>query len=115
MSERPETILQKAVALILDAEMAEGKLVWWHTKNAEKMRPHQAKFWEQMGRKAGVPDVIIVQDGKWYLIELKAQSGSLTPKQKLMHTKLKNHQILVAVCRSVQEVINYLTKHGVLK
>jgi hypothetical protein len=57
---------------------------------------------------AGLPDIWIAHQGRVRCIELKAMSGRLSDSQKWLHPKLEAAGIPVAVCRSLDEVLEHL-------
>jgi hypothetical protein len=56
-----------------------------------------------MGMKAGVPDILIVHDGRAYFCELKSAKGVLSDAQKATHEALRAAKCPVAVVRSLDE------------
>ncbi len=65
-----------------------------------------------MGLKAGVPDLIIVHDGRAFWLELKAGT-SLSAVQREIHASLDAAGSKVATCRSLDDVIAALTSWGI--
>jgi len=71
-------------------------------------------FARSMGMISGLPDISIAQNGKLYFIELKTETGKLSKNQINFHKILDNNNIPVAVCRSLDNVVQVLTAWGVL-
>lgn len=67
---------------------------------------------KRRGCLAGWPDIEILWNGRPYLIELKVPGGSLSPVQRDMHERIERAGVSVAVCRSVDGVLNYLSTCG---
>ncbi|MBS1029227.1 VRR-NUC domain-containing protein [Gluconobacter albidus] len=68
---------------------------------------------KRRGCLAGWPDIQIIWNSRTYLIELKAPGGgSLSSVQKDMHERIERAGGSVAVCRSVDGVLNYLSACG---
>ena len=61
-----------------------------------------------MGLKAGWPDILILFAERAYWIELKTKAGRLSPEQIEAHDYLRCARCKVAVCRSVDEVMEQL-------
>lgn len=58
---------------------------------------------------AGVPDrIVFLPTGRIYLAELKAPDGRLRPDQKIMHKRLAERGVPVAVLSSKEEVDEWL-------
>lgn len=57
-----------------------------------------------MGLKAGLPDLIIIHEGKLFGIELKAPKKYPSPEQRAVHKELRNAGCEVFIARSVMEV-----------
>jgi len=65
------------------------------------------------GLKQGMPDMLVFFAGRCLGIELKSWRGKLTLVQVEMHTKLEKAGIFVAVCSSLDEVLDFLRDHGI--
>lgn len=61
------------------------------------------------GTLSGMPDIGIIYRGRIILIELKTAIGAVRPKQKFIHDRLKCSGATVTVCRSLTEVVDFLT------
>lgn len=76
------------------------------------LRSGGLKFLKQ-GRASnpGYPDLLIFLGcGRHVWVELKAKNGTLTEQQKITISKLRGNFDRVAVCRTVQEVIDFVTE-----
>ena len=62
---------------------------------------------------AGIPDLIICLNGLFYAIELKVGSNKPTPIQEVVIRKIQNAGGRAAVCRSLDEVKEFLEKGGI--
>jgi len=61
---------------------------------------------------SGIPDLIICKEGMFYAIELKVSSNKATPIQEYVMREIRKAGGRVEVCRSVEEVRNFITRKG---
>ncbi len=109
---RPEEALQRAVASYLDLALPKDA-VWFHCPSGGGRSKAEAGIFKAMGVKAGVPDLIIIYQGRVTAIELKAPGGTLSPGQKLMHARLSLAGVLVYTATRIEEVEGFLRGAGV--
>lgn len=62
---------------------------------------------------AGWPDLQVIYGGQHHLIEIKTAKGRVSKVQNYTHERLKRAGADVAVCRSVDEVLEHLKARGV--
>lgn len=67
---------------------------------------------KRRGLKPGVPDILIVQHGRLYGIELKAPKGVISGDQTNTHADLVTVGVPVAVCRTLDGIHEALTRWG---
>lgn len=67
----------------------------------------------RIGLKLGVPDILIIDRGFPLWIELKTGTGRVSTAQHDCHDALLQAGAIVAVCRSLDEVITVLRRHAV--
>lgn len=60
------------------------------------------------GTLTGVPDVCIIYRGRPIFIELKTKTGAVRASQKWVHDRLTLSGAVVRVCRSLDEVQDFL-------
>lgn len=66
-------------------------------------------YWKIADRwRSGIPDLLLIRDGRYLWIELKIESGKLSKIQEYTIKKLKEAGCDVAVCKSVLEVKNLI-------
>lgn len=58
---------------------------------------------------AGVPDRIVIHQGRIYMVELKTVQGRVSALQMSVIRKLKKHGIDVLIIRSKQEVDDFVS------
>ena len=56
----------------------------------------------------GMPDIIALRDGQWFLIEVKTPRGKLNPHQQQTIREIQSHQGIVFVTRSVGQTFETL-------
>lgn len=103
-----ETDLHRAVAAYLAVVLPLG--AWWTTVAHGGFRvPAQvgARL-KSMGLRPGVPDLMIVHDGRALFVELKARRGVLSDQQRDCITSLRGAGASVAICRSIDDVARAL-------
>jgi hypothetical protein len=76
----PEDAIQRAVFQHLRARAAPGVFAF-HPANGGYRKPVEAAIMKGLGVVAGVPDVIVIHEGRCYALEIKAPGGRATPKQ----------------------------------
>lgn len=68
---------------------------------------------KSMGLRAGVPDWLLVHDGRAYFIELKGPEGTVSKDQTACHLDLEDAGSKVYVCRSLNDVVAALERWGI--
>lgn len=110
---QPETKLQQAVATYLTVVLQPP--VWWTTigHGGFRLDARTAGRLKSMGLKPGVPDLLLVHEGRAHWIELKAEKGKLSPAQLDTHEKLMRAGAAPHVCRSVDDLRRSLALWGI--
>lgn len=104
--------LHVAVVRLLDAILVGA--MYFHPPNGGWRSKVESARLKNMGVVAGIPDLVILYDGKTLFIELKKQkTGRVSPAQLVCHAQLAACGHHVEVCRSLDEVIAALDRHGV--
>ncbi len=109
MTRRPEQELQRQVIALFGAVLP-ADVFWAHYPAGGKRSRIEAAIFKGLGVVAGTPDLILIRNGCTYWIELKSAKGSLTMNQVAVHQRLRNAGALVETCRSVDDVIDVLTR-----
>ena len=65
------------------------------------------------GLKPGVPDLALYWSGGHGMIEVKAEGGRLSDDQIAVHAILRDRGVKVAVCRSIDDLIQTMREWGV--
>lgn len=111
---RPEQQIHKAVVSHLNLR-AEPRVFFFHCPNEGKRGFVNASALKAMGMTAGVPDILILKDGRLYGLELKAPTGRLTPSQRLVMDRMRDCGAYVAAAFSLDEALVTLEVWGILK
>lgn len=112
MSAGPEDVLQIQIARFL--KIAAPDLLWWHTPNGGTRRIGEARKFQDMGVRPGVPDMtFILPGGLVGFIELKAGRNRLEPSQKAFAEAAIKAGAAWQMCRSLEEVEATLRGWGV--
>jgi hypothetical protein len=72
--ERPEQIIHRTIVAHLRARAVPG-CTWWHTPNGGWRSPVEAAIFKSLGVRAGVADLLLLHDGQFFALELKAPAG----------------------------------------
>jgi hypothetical protein len=96
----PETRLKREIKAYLDALAlrfrAEGKhLFHFHIR-------------QSLGSYPGLPDLMVVLDGKVYAVEVKSRRGKLTKKQKEFQEKWEMAGCTYILAKSVDDIALYI-------
>jgi hypothetical protein len=111
---RPEQQLQKAVRDHLRWRAAPGTFAF-HCPNGGARSPIEARIFKSQGVVAGVPDVIILHDGKTYGLELKAAGGRLSPAQRGCHAQRRAAGAEVATAVGIDAALAQLAEWRLFK
>lgn len=65
-----------------------------------------------MGVMKGAPDLLVIHKGRVLGLEMKASAGAVSDAQKWAHSLLEGCGMPIAVCRSLQDVFDFLSAHG---
>lgn len=106
-----ELALHRRVVGLLRAYGAR-RVVWWHTPNGEKRDRRTAARLASMGVLPGVPDIVLVIQGKAYGLELKAGKGRLSAEQHAFTAAAADAGMTVHVARDLDEAIATLNLIG---
>lgn len=106
-----EEQLHRQVAEYLNWSIAEDA-VWFHPANGGARSKGEAGRLRAIGVKAGVPDIVIVWRGRAHFIELKTAAGRVSDAQHEMHSRLMLAGAVVTICRSLEEVEQFIRVIG---
>jgi len=101
---RDEDALQRNVVKLLSYYEAQGKILYFAVPNEGKRSFKSAQHRKNLGLRAGIPDLVIIIDGKFHGLELKSEKGRLNPNQRAWQEAFKKRDIPYAVCRRLDDV-----------
>ena len=84
-----------------------------HSPNGGRRSKREGAVFKALGTHAGWSDLEVCYQGQVYFIELKAETGRLSADQKRCHKELRDTGMLVAVCKSLEEVEGTLAAWGI--
>jgi hypothetical protein len=90
-------------------------IFWFHVGNGGYRTPIEAKVLKSLGVTAGVPDLILIRDGKTYGLELKAHGGRLSPAQRTAHMLMRAAGAEVEVAVGLDAALRQLESWGLLR
>lgn len=109
-----ETEIHEAVAEHMRLRGRRG-VPWWHTPNGEHRDPAIGAKLKRMGTRAGVPDVLLVIDGRLHGLELKRERGGvISAEQRAMHAELQEAGAIIETARGLDEALEVLEQWGAL-
>jgi hypothetical protein len=111
---QPEQAIQRAVVQHLQARAA-PQTYWFHVPNGGSRRPIEGAMLKALGVRAGVPDMLLICNGRTYGLELKAENGRVTDAQRLAHEEMRAAGAAVAVAVGVDEALDVLRQWGLLR
>jgi hypothetical protein len=111
---RPEQTIQRAVFEHLAVRRSPGTFAF-HVPNGGWRSRAEAAILKGLGVVAGVPDVILVCDGRVYALELKAAGGRLSGAQRQVHDALRDAGAEVAMAAGLDEALARLGDWGLLR
>jgi VRR-NUC domain len=114
IARRPEQGIQRAVFEHLAWRRAPGVFAF-HPANGGWRSRTEAAILRGLGVVAGVPDVILVRNGKAYALELKAPGGRLSDAQRQAHDALRAAGAEVATAVGLDDAVAQLEGWGLLR
>jgi hypothetical protein len=109
-----EAQLQRAVLDHLRWRARTGVFAF-HVPLGGYRRSVEAAILKSIGAVAGIPDIIVIYNGRCFALELKSKHGRLTDVQRVAHERLRAAGACVAVAYNIDEALERLTAWGLLK
>lgn len=111
---QPEAALQRATMRYLSAVLRPGFFAF-HPANEGKRSVVAGARLKAMGLLPGAYDVMICGESRAWAIELKSATGRVTKAQAAFAAMLDRAGIPNAVCRSLDDVAEFLRGHGLAR
>jgi hypothetical protein len=111
---RIEDGIQAAVAQHLRWR-ARPDVYWFHVPNGGCRSKATGAIFKKLGVHAGVPDVIIIDRGRIFGLELKAPKGRLSPAQIEAHKAMRAAGAEVAIVVGINDALEQLKAWNLLR
>jgi hypothetical protein len=111
---RPEQAIHVAVVKHLAIRARPG-VCWWHTPNGGWRSPVEAKIFKSLGVKPGVSDLVLLHEGQFFALELKAPGGRLTESQAAFLDDVEAAGGIVACAEGLDAALCKLERWGLLR
>lgn len=89
-------------------------MVWWHTPNEGERGASECAYLKALGMLPGVPDLLLVADGKLYALEIKTKHGHVSADQRAVMDALAAAGAATAVARGIDDAVGCLDRWGLL-
>jgi hypothetical protein len=111
---RAEQGIQSAVFQHLAVRAATGTFAF-HPANGGWRSKVEAAIMKGQGVTPGIPDVIAIRDGQVFGLELKSESGRLSPAQRACHDRLVAAGAMCTTAFGLNHALGILETWGILK
>jgi len=108
-----EQQIQKAVFDHLCLRGAPG-IFAWHPFSGGYRRPVEAAIYKGLGARAGLPDVMVLHNGKLFCLELKIPGGRATDKQLECISQLREAGAFTCIAEGLDRALACLEAWGIL-
>jgi hypothetical protein len=110
----PEAQLQRTVVKHLRVRGVPG-LVFFHVPNGGSRSPIEGAMFKGMGVRAGVSDLILAHNNKFFALELKAEGGRATAEQLGFLQDIDRAGAYTALASGLDAALRTLEAWGLLK
>ena len=111
---QPEAQLQRAVLEHLRWRGVPGLFVFHYPAGGGRS-PVEAAIFKSLGVVAGIPDILIVYQGRLYALELETAHGRLTATQAETQERLRAAGTIVATAVEIDAALERLEQWGLLR
>jgi hypothetical protein len=111
---RPEDAIQRAVFQHLRARAERGVFAF-HPANGGYRKPVEAAIMKGLGVVAGVPDVIVIHEGRVYGLELKAPGGRASAAQLETLAAMEAAGAYTCVAEGLDRALEVLERWRILR
>jgi len=88
---------------------------WCHIPNGEYRAKVTAAILSGMGVKRGVPDLLFIDNGKTFFLELKREGGRRSDAQNAVHAELRRAGAVVDTACGLDEALDVLEAWGLIR
>lgn len=110
----PEAQIHRAVVQHLRARGVPG-LVFFHVPNGGSRSPIEGAMFKGMGVRAGVSDLILAHNDKFFALELKAEGGRASVEQMAFLQDIDRAGAFTALATGLDAALRTLEAWGLLK
>ena len=110
----PERDLHRALVKQL-AFRAKPEVLWWHTPNGGRRDVVEAVNLKRMGTLPGVPDLLFLNNGTLFSVELKAPGGMLSPAQLVFQDRFVRAGGYPWVAKDLDSALMFLSHSDLLR
>ena len=83
-------------------------MFFWHPFSGGFRRPKEAAIYKGLGAIAGLPDVMILHQGRLYCVELKAEGGRLSETQEQVLIRLREAGAMATHAHGLDQAVRIL-------
>ena len=95
--------------------LARPGIAWWHHPAGGWRTPATGARLKALGARAGLPDILVLIEGRLHGLELKRERGGrLSPKQIAMHAELRAAGAVVETAAGAANALAILAAWGAL-
>jgi hypothetical protein len=109
-----EQQIQKAVFAHLKQRAIQSTF-FWHPFSGGFRKPKEAAIYKGLGAIAGLPDVMVLYEGKTFGLELKADNGKLSDTQRNTIEAMRAAGATIGVAHGIDEALRWLEGHRLLR
>src|SRR5690606_21721362 len=81
----------------------------WHVPNGGSKSASEGNRFKAMGLIPGIQDIHVFWSGRLHVIELKTQTGTVSPDQKAVHAAHAVQGLYTYLVRSIDDAISLIT------
>ena len=111
---REEQTIHRTIVQHLRTRAVPG-CTWWHTPNGGWRSPVEAAIFKSLGVRAGVADLVLLHDGQFFALELKAPGGRLTESQSAFLDDVEAAGGIVACAEGLDAALRKLERWSLLR
>lgn len=87
-------------------------MLWFHCPNGGKRSKSEASLFKAMGVTAGIPDLVLIMDGRVYGLELKTTTGRTSKDQDVILDAFRRAGGFAVTAYGIDAALDILTAWG---